>query len=426
MATIIKAGNVASGAQITPDATGILQLNTGSGAGTEAMRIDTSGYILGGYSSAFDMSPAGTGQYAQISASSASANWKFGALSFSTDNTANGLLFIKSRSATVGTNTVVQSGDALGNIGWRGGDGTNYINAAAIQAAVDGTPGTNDMPGRLVFFTTADGSSSTTERMRIDSSGNVGIGTTSPTQKLHVASAASAGNVYSLIDSSGTANGYNAANLYKNDQRQFRVGVLGTVGGFTNGALVVYDETAAAYRMVIDSGGNVLINATTRASLEKVNITHDGASQEGLIIVNTNTAAGTHTAIGFRRPSATTVGTITTTLSATAFNTSSDYRLKENVKPMIGALAKVSALKPCTYKWKVDGSDGEGFIAHELAEVCPSAVTGEKDAVDDEGNIKPQGIDTSFLVATLTAAIQEQQAMIEELKAKVVALEGAA
>ena len=85
---------------------------------------------------------------------------------------------------------------------------------------------------------------------------------------------------------------------------------------------------------------------------------------------------------------------------------------------MTGALAKVALLKPCTYKWNVDGSDGEGFIAHELAEVCPQAVTGEKDAVDANGNIKPQGIDTSFLVATLTAAIQEQQAIIESLKAR--------
>ena len=147
--------------------------------GSERMRIDTSGYILGGYSSAFDLSPAGTGQYAGISASTSSAsNWKFGALSFSADATANGMLFLKSRSATVGTNTVVQSGDALGNIGWRGADGTNYINAAGIQAFVDGTPGTNDMPGRLVFLTTADGSSTAVERMRIDSSGNLGLGGT--------------------------------------------------------------------------------------------------------------------------------------------------------------------------------------------------------------------------------------------------------
>ena len=71
-----------------------------------------------------------------------------------------------------------------------------------------------------------------------------------------------------------------------------------------------------------------------------------------------------------------------------------------------------------TIEWKIDGAEGQGFIAHELAEVCPFAVVGEKDAVDADGNIKSQGIDTSFLVATLTAAIQEQQAIIESLKAR--------
>ena len=115
--------------------------------------------------------------------------------------------------------------------------------------------------------------------------------------------------------------------------------------------------------------------------------------------------------------SATEVGSITVNTTNAAFNTSSDYRLKENIAPMTGALAKVSALKPCTYTWKVDGSDGQGFIAHELAEVVPQAVTGEKDALDKDGNIKPQGIDTSFLVATLTAAIQELKAEFDAYKA---------
>jgi len=89
---------------------------------------------------------------------------------------------------------------------------------------------------------------------------------------------------------------------------------------------------------------------------------------------------------------------------------------------MAGALAKIAQLKPVTYNWKSDGSAGQGFIAHELQAVVPDCVTGEKDAVDEDGSIKPQGIDTSFLVATLTAAIQEQQAMIEELKVEVQAL----
>jgi len=98
------------------------------------------------------------------------------------------------------------------------------------------------------------------------------------------------------------------------------------------------------------------------------------------------------------------IGSITQNgTTATAYNTSSDYRLKENIAPMTGALGLVQQLKPVTYNWKVDGSAGQGFIAHELAEVVPDCVTGEKDAVDAEGNPVHQGIDTSFLVATLTA-----------------------
>jgi hypothetical protein len=76
-----------------------------------------------------------------------------------------------------------------------------------------------------------------------------------------------------------------------------------------------------------------------------------------------------------------------------------------------------------TYTWKIDGSDGQGFIAHELAEVVPDCVSGEKDAVNEDGSIKPQGIDTSFLVATLTAAIQEQQAIIQSQADTITAME---
>ena len=109
--------------------------------------------------------------------------------------------------------------------------------------------------------------------------------------------------------------------------------------------------------------------------------------------------------------------------TATSYNTTSDYRLKENVQPLTGALARIAALKPVTYTWKSAPDEiGEGFIAHELQEVCPQAVTGEKDDVNEDGSIKPQSIDTSFLVATLAAAIQEQQAIIQQLQADIALL----
>jgi hypothetical protein len=120
-----------------------------------------------------------------------------------------------------------------------------------------------------------------------------------------------------------------------------------------------------------------------------------------------------------------TKGTISTDGSNVAYNTSSDYRLKENIVDLPNALTTISQLKPRQFDWKETSKTTTGFIAHELSEVMPQAVTGEKDAVDEHGNPQYQGIDTSFLVATLTAAIQELNAKVDaqateiaELKAK--------
>jgi hypothetical protein len=179
-------------------------------------------------------------------------------------------------------------------------------------------------------------------------------------------------------------------------------------------------------QMTLNSSGNLLIGTTSTSV----------GSNSGLILEAGGTIAfsrGTTSYANvceFNNPNGS-CGSIATSGSSTQYNTSSDYRLKENIAPMTGALAKVSALKPVTYTWKVDGSSGQGFIAHELQEVVPDCVAGEKDAVetytDEDGNeqtrIKPQGIDTSFLVATLTAAIQEQQAIITDLKARIETLE---
>ena len=116
-------------------------------------------------------------------------------------------------------------------------------------------------------------------------------------------------------------------------------------------------------------------------------------------------------------------GSIAYTNTTTTYNTSSDYRLKENIEPMQNALDIVAQLNPVTYTWKADGSVGQGFIAHELQAIVPDCVTGEKDAIDEDGNPEYQGIDTSFLVATLVKAIQEQQATIEALTSRIETLE---
>jgi hypothetical protein len=169
--------------------------------------------------------------------------------------------------------------------------------------------------------------------------------------------------------------------------------------------------------MRIDSSGNLLVGTTT----SRGKITSEQSGSDWALGLN-HTNAGTQSFTSFRY-AGTLIGQITGNNTNTSYTTSSDYRLKNTIAPMTGALAKVALLKPCTYKWKVDGSDGQGFIAHELAEVVPQCVTGEKDAVDADGNPVYQGVDTSFLVATLTAAIQEQQALITTLTDRITALE---
>jgi hypothetical protein len=173
--------------------------------------------------------------------------------------------------------------------------------------------------------------------------------------------------------------------------------------------------TSATERMRIDSSGNLLVGCNAAPSASVKGMGYGDFSVMGSdtsLVLSGGNYTGSDYQIGFVNGNGR-VGVITTSGSATSYATSSDYRLKENVQTMTGALEKVSALNPVTYKWKSDGSNGEGFIAHELAEVCPDAVTGEKDAVNDDGSIKPQSIDTSFLVATLTAAIQELKALAD-------------
>jgi hypothetical protein len=242
--------------------------------------------------------------------------------------------------------------------------------------------------------------------MTLDASGNLGVGITSPATKLHVAG--STGLTLGAI--SGDA--WRTAAIAPIDE-----------GSAFKGSLAFYTHPSAGSagapteRARIDSSGNLLVGTTTSGGQGGLSVYPNGSGTSVQLSFKKAADGVQNTAQVFFAGS-TQVGSITYTNTATAFNTSSDYRLKNTIAPMTGALAKVALLKPCTYKWNADGSDGEGFIAHELAEVVPQCVTGEKDAVNEDGSIKPQGIDTSFLVATLTAAMQEQQAIIESLKAR--------
>jgi len=286
---------------------------------------------------------------------------------------------------------------------------------------------------------TGSGTFSFTSAMTLDASGNLVVGATSANSKL---------DVYGVIRSSRTENsGYysefktnysdvNTLQITVQGSTVFQAGATNDLNIYALGANNLKLYTNSTERARIDSSGNLLVGRTSPFISEKFGVYASGgvagtfnqgsasSSADGISVYHAY-ASGSNAAVQVRffNSSVVSVGTITSGGSSTAYNTSSDYRLKENIQPMTGALAKVAALKPVTYKWKVDGSDGEGFIAHELAEVVPQCVTGEKDAVDAEGNPVYQGIDTSFLVATLTAALQEAHGLIKDLQARVAVLE---
>jgi hypothetical protein len=180
-------------------------------------------------------------------------------------------------------------------------------------------------------------------------------------------------------------------------------------------------STAGSERMRINNGGRVFINGTTEYALTTVSF--PGLSTFGLALQNSDAGAASQISLRFMR-NVSDVGSITTTNTATAYNTSSDYRLKENIAPIGGSISRLLQLKPSRFNFIAEPDTVvDGFIAHEAAEAVPECVTGTKDEVDEDGNPVYQGIDQSKLVPLLTAALQEAIQQIEALTARVDALE---
>ena len=279
--------------------------------------------------------------------------------------------------------------------------------------------------GLLGFISTTafDFSNGATSRMRIDASGNVGIGTTSPSAKLQVKGAGtSAIDEVILLEAGnsvvGSGSGLSFASsaflpTYPN-WRLAQISAIYETSNTFNGALVFKTSTAqdgGTERMRITSGGNVLIGTT--------GVPNGTTSYGSAFIVSGSglkqlfQASSTTTAVSLQRfynPNGN-VGSIATSGSATAYNTSSDYRLKEDLQDFAG-LDMVSKIPVYDFKWKTDESRSYGVMAHELQEVLPDAVTGEKDAEE------MQGVDYSKIVPLLIKSIQELKAEIDILKAK--------
>lgn len=321
---------------------------------------------------------------------------------------------------------------------------TVTINGTTGIAGTNGSAGTPAVQGEDtntgIFFPAADTVAVATagaERVRVDSSGNAGLGVTPSAWGSGAAARALQlpdGNLWSF--SGGVAVGQNyfynsgggrtyiasaqATEYYQTaGQHVWRNAPSGTAGN-----AITFTQA-----MTLDASGNLSVGTTA------ANVITSGADgfkyfSSGTLQINNGSEVAAEigrygtdgAAINFYKVT-TPVGSISLTGSSTTYATSSDYRLKENVAPMQNALDTVAQLNPVTYTWKADGSAGQGFIAHELQAVVPDCVTGEKDAVDAEGNPQYQGVDTSFLVATLVKAIQEQQVLLMELTARVAELE---
>jgi hypothetical protein len=377
------------------------------------------------------------------------------------------------------------TGTIVTNSGNQAGSFTTLAasSTATFAAGAVGTPAitTTGDTNTGIFFPAADTiafAEGGAEAMRIDSSGQLMLGTATSTNTLSVDiqnKSASSNNV--LVRIKNTTNNEDCGLTIEGESsattRSYQIGI--------NTALNVSDLTFSGptgYRFLvgattittINSNGDLLLGTTgnlygaTRLQSTSASATGSftfqgtsgNAGYEVGQIWKTNTSGDnkflawiTEGGAGTERGSV----TYNRAGNLVSYNTSSDYRLKENIIDLTDALETVARLQPRTFTWKETGNTTTGFIAHELAEVLPHAVTGEKDETetrmvqvspaveathDEEGNEltpaveavyeerevpKYQGVDTSFLVATLTAAIQELKAELDQAKTRIAALE---
>jgi hypothetical protein len=242
--------------------------------------------------------------------------------------------------------------------------------------------------------------------MRITSGGNVGIGTTNPTEKLDISGT---GDVKAIVQTTSSGSGANTALGVKTAADG---NWLIQTGNAISSGLRFYDVTNSAERMRITSGGQVLIGSSSNVGVSGLLVKQTaGTNQQALALWNTATSGTIYLAEFGYSSTFTAVGSITTDGTNTSYNTSSDYRLKQNLKDFNG-LSLVNQINVYDYQWKSDSTRSYGVMAHELQSVLPYAVTGVKDGE------KMQGVDYSKIVPILIKSIQELKAEIETLKNK--------
>jgi hypothetical protein len=337
--------------------------------------------------------------------------------------TSSGVVQVRNQTPTIqlyNTDDGVELNQTLGDIDWYQIDPSDQgVGTVAKIRAVNAS--TFAGYGELAFHTGS--ATSIDERVRIDYQGNVGIGTTSPSAELHIKGA---GEILRLETTAARGSGSNTINF---DDPTGNKGYLGYGSGL-NDTMFIWQRMSEPIlfgannteRMRITSGGNVLIGTTE--------LRPDSANNSGFSFNNFGKSYVFSTSdFGVYKSSTTgnkiffrygTSGAVSTTIgsieydstSSVAYNTSSDYRLKEDLQDFDG-LSIINNMKVYDFKWKDDKKRSYGVIAHELQEVMPNVVSGQKDAEE------MQAVDYSKIVPALVKAIQQQQAEIETLKSQI-------
>ena len=465
----------------------------------ERLRIDSSGRLLLGHTS--DIGYGFRSQLVGTDGNTSSSSQ----IRFTASASGSTYVMAKSRNGTPGSKTIVQDDDNLGEIQWRGDDGVDYLSiAASIKAEVDGTPGAGDMPGRLVFGTTADGAESATERLRLTSDGRLLLNTTAVTNTNDVLTVKRATGSFTAmsmtVDASTAAGDYCNALIYtkskgtywnglgfqtthghigaivgKRDSaggdsdQEIRIEIGGTdinqseekTWNFKNngdlsisgGNLNLADGkgfyTSSTARILIDTEGSgdiYLGGASTADAIGNSNsrgfvYDNDGGSNHPyLCMQHASKSGGNPMYIAFQCEGSIRGSIKENTLGTeVSYNTTSDYRLKQDELLISDGISKVKQLKPYYYKWKENVEHGycQGFFAHEVADIVKGAVNGTKDEIATQegidngtylgsyqaGDPVHQSMDYSRLTPLLTAALKEAITKIETLETKVAALE---
>jgi len=318
-------------------------------------------------------------------------------------NTGTGGSYPKKTGISFGATSTSLGGDAE----FTGGAGIQAINTAASGNPTD-----------LTFWTNSTGTPA--ERMRITSTGNVGIGVTGPGEKLEVGGNIQAfgatfqgttGSVIALKSSGAILR----ANI-KGNNNGLELGVIGTNS--------INFEWDGVTKIQMKSTGRLGIGTGTAGpdSLLEIEGATNSSTSNLLRLSRASQGSAPEKVAGFYSGTSGEKGYITVNNFGTAYNTSSDYRLKENIKPIEDSVERLMSLKPCSFNFISEEEDKivmDGFIAHEAKDVVPEAVTGIKDAVDEKGNPMYQGIDQSKIVPLLTAALQQALQRIEILEQKI-------